>query len=833
MRRPLLSRLSRPSARLWPLLAALAACTSPEERFAAHVERGERYAQEGQRAQAILEYGSAVEVDPGSAEIHERLADLLQQQGARGKAAQHYREAYALDPARIEAAMKEVPLVAANDRARAASLVAEALARAPEKPIVHRTVSELALVDGRVEEGEAAARRALELGPEDPESWLQLGRVLQARIGADQQQRRATEPRVFAEAVAAFEKADALSDGDVGARLERARVLQAWPGHAGEAREGYLAALELARAQGDPALHAIVAHRIDDFGRAVGDAPLRAVALDEAVRVKPDDLQAWRALVDLYQGSEDEIAKVFARLLEALPEDPRAHQLYVSRLLLEGRTQEGIAHLTQALGDGVETPGLWEMLVQLRLRQGQLLQAQRAHEQLAKAFPDSVLTRQSRARLALAEGREPEAAEILRALAESDSSAEVERLLALAEQRLRNYDEALAAIDRAIALQGASPATALHQKVRIACAAEYWAPCLRTLNELIRRGEPLSSEERLVRAIALYEIRRSAAGRTELEKLLREPDWPLLAAVEFARREGRAQPARARSILEAARARDPKSVAVLRERVDLELAAGNSEQALKLLDEAIRDSGGRPTPLLLRARVLMERKEYDRAENDALRAFETAPAIPGGIDLLLAIYEGQGRLAEARRSFEEAEAAGVLHPGARLLLGRLYAREGDLARARACFEKALAEAPRLAVAKSELALLLASEGQDLERALALAREGAAEARGSRAASHALGYAYLRSGRNPAALRELRRALSLEPAPGSRLEPTLRYHLALAFQALQRNEQAARSFEAALELDPAFPDAEDARRRLQELGAAAPAAPAAAAAGTPS
>jgi hypothetical protein len=55
---------------------------------------------------------------------------------------------------------------------------------------------------------------------------------------------------------------------------------------------------------------------------------------------------------------------------------------------------------------------------------------------------------------------------------------------------------------------------------------------------------------------------------------------------------------------------------------------------------------------------------------------------------------------------------------------------------------------------------------------------------------------------------------------------LHYHLALALQALERNEQAAQSFQAALELDANFPEAEDARRRLRELEAAAgqPAAP---------
>jgi tetratricopeptide (TPR) repeat protein len=818
----------RASARLGLLLlaGALASCTSPEERFAAHVERGERYAQEGSRREAILEYRSAVEVDPTSAEIHERLADLLHQQGAREGAVAHYREAYALDPNRIEAAMKEAPLIALSDRARADALVAEALARAPEKPIVQRAISDLALADLRIDDAVAAARRALELDPEDPQSWVQLGRAQQGRIHQDQQLRRPTGAEVFGEAIAAFERADALRGGDVGARLERARVLQAWPGHLEQARAAHLFALELARAQGDPAVHAIAAHRVDDFARAIGDAPLRAAALDEAVRAMPENLDAWRALVALYDGSEEGLARVFARLLEALPKDPRAHRLYGSHLLRGGAAKEAIAHLEGVLARGIESPALWELLIQLRLRQGQPLQAQQALARLAKAFPDHALTRQSRARLALAAGRDQEAAEILRVLAASDESSGVQKLLAVAERRLGNYGEALAAIDRVVALEGGFTPRTLRQRAVVSCQAERWAACITSFRELARGGTPLRPEERLVVAGALYEIGRPEPARAALEQLLGEPDWPLLAALEFARREGKVQPERARALLEAARARDPDHRALLREQVELELATGRSDEALNLADAAVRAGRGGPVPLLLRAQVLVERKEYDRAENDALRAFEAAPAIPGGIDLLLAIFEGQGRLAESRRSFEEAEAAGVLHPGARLLLGRLYLREGDRERARACFEKALEEAPALHVAKSELALLLARQGEDLDRALALAREASAAARASQAASDALGYAYLRSGQKQAALRELNRALALEPAPASRLEPTLHYHLALVLQALERNGEAAQSFQTALELDANFPDAEDARRRLQELEAAAgpPAAP---------
>src|SRR5262249_57477668 len=100
--------------------------------------------------------------------------------------------------------------------------------------------------------------------------------------------------------------------------------------------------------------------------------------------------------------------------------------------------------------------------------------------------------------------------------------------------------------------------------------------------------------------------------------------------------------------------------------------------------------------------------EVDRAEADALRAFEAAPQLPRAVDLLYAIYVTQNKVEEARRSFEEADSVGVLHDGARILLGRLYMAEGLNDKARETYEKVLAKDPNSALAKNDLAFLLAS-----------------------------------------------------------------------------------------------------------------------------
>jgi tetratricopeptide (TPR) repeat protein len=800
----------------------LSACATREERFAKHVERGEKLAAEGRLVDAVLEYQSALDLEPRNADLYQRLADLFVRQRSHQQALSFYREAFKLDPERIDALLGEARLLAFDDPKRASELIQLGLERAPDNPNVHQQRAYVALARKDFDEALAAAQRALELDSESGGRWLQLGKVHQGRILKRQLEGTPVPPELYQAALDAFARADAIAKGDARAQSEAARVLAAWPGHREQALAGHRGAIETAKRLSDTDARIFAAKVFDDHARAQRDLALRRESLREVVEADPEDYEAWEDLVILSDGQPVPRGEEVCReLIQRRGDDPRSHRLYVNYLLRERRPADAIAHLQRALDGEAAAAMLWAQLIDLQLRNNQMEEARDSFDEMSDDFPDDPATRAAEARLALADGRIAEGAEILRKLAQSDQSAESLRMLAVAEHRLGDLTAAAAAIERAVALSPGS-LELYRLKTSIDYDAKNWGKLLRGYRVLAGRGQRLSTSDDLRRAHALYELGNRDAGRSVLERVLAQPDAPPDAAIEYARREGAARFEIAHAALQAARERTPWDQRLLEALVQLELAAGRPELALARLDSEIEAGRARPRELMLRAQVRASSGDLERAEKDVLRAFEASPTLPGAVELLFEIYQRQGRLAEAQRSFEQAENAGVLHSGARLLLGRLYLSQGELAKAQQAFEKVVAEQPELVSARNDLAFVLAERGEQLDRALELAR-GVQQALGENpAAIDTLGYVYYRAGQLEPALAELQRAVALAEARPEQQSPVYAYHLGLVLQALGRKDEAAVAFQRALAGDADFPEAEDARRRLESVRAPTPA-----------
>ncbi len=796
-------------------LGALAACASPEERFAEHVARAETYVAEGKPREALLEYQGALKIDPRDPQVNFDLAELLNDEGEYQAAVFHYGEAYRLDPTRVDAAMAQAMLVWFSSPRRAERLIRGALQRYPDDDLIHRTRSGLALVRRDTKTALAAARKAIELDPDDYENWVQLGTVHLSRIRELRQQKKRPPGALFREAIAAFRKVDEIEGGHVGARVEIARVYAAWPRHVKDAIAAFRDAVTLAVEQEKPTARYAAASAAEEWARVTERPRVRLWAVREMVRAAPQRVRNWDQLAQLTAEIEGPTATeiIYREMLEQQPDLPAAHIVYAAHLSRTDRTLDAIAHLDQAISDGVDEPRLWEQVLQYELYAGQLANARATYTQMAGAYPDDLTTRRAAGRLALADGRSDEAVEIFREVAAEEESFENERLLALAELQAGDLTAATTAIDRAMALASGYSVPGGRLKLSIQAEAREWGNVLLTLSELKKHGHEPTPSEQLQYARALYGTGRPESGKEALEALLEGPVVLPAAALEYARRERKSNPRVTRSYLSKALKLAPGNHDLLEAFTRLDIQTNQLQRALQRLDRVVESRLATPEILLLRAEVLARMSQLDRAEADALRAFEARPELPLAVDLLHGIYHAQGKTEQARRSFEEAEAVGVLHAGARVLLARLYAGEGKLDEAKAMYEKVVAENPRIPIAKADLAVLLARQGQDLDRALELARAAQRELPDYAYATDAVGLVHLQKGQPEAALRQFTQAIVLG-RDSDEISPAYAYHAGLALSDLGRDAEAASAFERALGISEEFSGAEDARRQLE-------------------
>lgn len=801
---------ARPGLALFAALLLLVACTSAEERFAEHMARGEAHLDAGRNYDATLEFQSALNIQPDNAELCEQIGDTLFSRSRFPEALEYYEKAHAIDSSQIIAAMMIARLVAFSQPERARELLAMGLETAPELTIVHRTHAHIAAIDGDTKTALVAAEKALELDPEEVANWVEMAQVYKARIKERQLKGRVPRDEAFELAIAAFDKVDELLDGFVRARLEKARVLAAWPGHRDEAHALYVDTLDLAQRRGIPVDIRFAARAMDEFAVRMGDHELRRTALQALVDTFDDDYEAWDTLARLKgRRAED----VYLELIDRRPKDARSHLVYAAFLQERKRHADAEAHLRRTIEDGLRAPSIYERLFSSYLRQGRIAEARAVYVQMTEVAPHSFATRMSAERFALLEGRTEDAAQGLRKLLAERESSEAHRLLAVAELRNGNLTSAREHVERAEELTTDLSFAVLRLRARIDVAMQEWQGALAIYRVLLGRGEKLDDKEHVLLARALHGTGKRETALEIFEDLFASGKHFPEAALAYAELEGENDPAGATARLEAAYQNAPADPELLETLTQRDLAAGHIEPAMARLDRVVAAGLATPRILLLRAQLRAGSGAWEEAEADVLRAFEANPMLPGAIDLLFAIYAAQDRLDEARLSFEQAEQAGVLHSGARLLLARLYMEAGDYERAGATLQRILEENPELWTAMNDLAWVLAESGEDLDRAMNLARQAHRASGDSAATLDTMGYIHLKAGRDTQALRHFRLAIRRTADRPEEAQPSFQYHLGLAFLALGREGDATRAFERALALGD-FPEAEEARRQLE-------------------
>lgn len=808
-----------------------AGCRSEQDRFADHLQRADRFEAEQDLDAALIELRSALQLSPKDAGTNARIADVLQRRGQKQDALFYYQEAYRLDPEQLTAKLAAAGLLLQVDTEQAERLVEEVLQREPGSAAAYARRAELQMVRSDVDGALGSALTAVELAPTSAEHALLLGRAHQARLQLAQQSGSPADDAVFLAAIAAFERSAELYEGwedprrgAAGAVLalsERARTLASWPEHEAEALAALRQTLERAEQSGDAALQLDALRAALAYASLRGDRDLQAEWLERILALAPDDLGTWARLADVAERRGESAEAVYRRLLDARPDAAAPRALLARYLVANERAEEGVALLEQTVADGIEPPLALAALAEIAYENGRDDVADAAVERLQREFPGTPQAAIGLATRAMREGRPSDAAETLRKVLADREWPEGLAQLATAQLAAGDRVAAIQAIDRALELAGGFWATGERIRLGIRAAQADWPAVLQSARALETNGVALRSDERLAAITAAYETGRASAARTLLEAVVAEERPSAAAVLLFAEREGPSQPERARALLETAQAESPADVRLTAAIIRLDLAAGETERAEQRLASAIAAAPDRPLPLLLlRARLLAAQGKLAEASDVVLDVLRADPNLHGAAPLAAAIATGAGRVERVLDLLAERDRADALGNEALEALARLQLQSGQRAAARASYEKLLVRSPSRPVAQNDLAYLLAEDGEELDRALDLARRAQRAQPNDPSFADTLGLVYLRRGLPDAALEQFRFALqSLHPEAPTRA--LFHHHEGLALAALGRDDEARESFEKTLALAPGSDAARAARERLSTLSELAP------------
>jgi predicted Zn-dependent protease len=805
--------MSRPLGLALLLAAALAlgGCDSKAERAEAHYQRALELLAAGEPERAKIEFRNVFRLDGSHAAARLDFARLLRDEGD------------------LPRALNQYAILTDQDRGSVAG---------------HKELAALALAAQDFTTAAAAARRAFELAPADPEA-----RALKAAVDyrdGDRAAALAMARAVVAEAPGAVPAqmvliAEAMNAGDAAGALARAdAALAATPGDEG-LELVRLAALErlgdddgvgaqLDRMAGlfpdNPGLDRA---RVQWSLRRGDPAGAEAVLRDRAARDPAAAEPALAVVQFLYETAGAAAARAELDRLTAAAADPLPFRRVRAGLdFAEGEREAAIAAL-RGLVDGAEpSDAVRDVQAELAAMLDATGDAAGRDALLATVLaedPGHVAALKLRARAAVAADRPELAIQDMRAaLKTAPRDPEAITIMALAHEREGARELAGERLARAVEVSDRAPAESL-----------------RYARFLLQDGRPGPAEAVLADALrrapqdpGLLEL----IGRIQAER----GDWAQVAATAARLRAAGAPAAAAEFELARAGAEDGAAgtLAALRAmaadgdadaaaRLTQALATTDGLEAAEAYVDGLLAADPASAPArLLRAGLLAARGAPAEAEALYRALIAEDPAAPAPHRALFALLAGQGRTAEAEAALDAGIAA-TDDPGLALLRAGALERRGDFEGAIAAYDALYARDSGDPVVANNLASLLTTHRADpesLERAFAIARR----LRGSEVPHFQDTYGWILHRRGDSAQAAQVLTAAAEALPEN---PLVQYHLAETLLALGRTETARDRFARAVAAagtgpDAALPQIAAARARLAEIDAAPAAAPAPAA-----
>lgn len=689
------------------LAAALVLAACGSESVESLLASGKAHAAKREHQAAVIQFKSALQMDPQSSEARYllgkslldasnptaaivELSKALDQRADASKVVPELARAYlltgeykkittlygelTLPDARAQAALKSTVATAwaaQGNRAQTLAAVDAAIKAVPDFPPALVLQARIEAGRGQYEKATQLVTQALKLDESLYDAWLLKGELL-AYVSKDDKA-----------AVEAFRKALSIEPAYIAAHLAlvsdriRARDLDGAQAQAEQLRK------VLPKHPQTVYLDAQLAFWKKDFKKAreLSQALLRAM---------PDntDVLQLAGAVEAQLGSLVVAESHFAKVLQLKP------QMYVSRRNLAqvylqlGQPAKTLETLQPALAASAPDASVYAMAGTAQLALGNAALAEQAFRQAVALQPDHTRVRTALALTHLSRGNADLAFSELQTIAgESGKDTFADQSIISARLSRREYDEALAATNAMLAKDGGKASTL----------------------ELRGRVQRLRKD--------------FAAARADFEQALKVDPSLFAATVSLASLDMlEKKPEQARKRLEASLQAEPRNHYARLALADLRLREGSSVAEVKnLLADGVKLAPTDPALRLSLIDLLVKKRQYKEA---LAAAQDAASALPNDLRVLDALGRAQieaGDTEQALSTFRRLADANQRSAVPYLRLANVYAASNRKPAAEGALRKALEVEPDSAAAQQALADLMLSTGRPRE-AIALARK---------------------------------------------------------------------------------------------------------------
>jgi cellulose synthase operon protein C len=532
-----------------------------------------------------------------------------------------------------------------------------------------------------------------------------------------------------------------------------------------------------------------------------------------AVSVAPKDPRPRADLAEafMFDGKQDQAEQVLKDAQQAMPRNPAAYRLLVQ---FYARTGQGAKTLAEyASLDKSHPHDMW-----VKRNYGQTLVLEQKYDEAAKIDNEILKADKNdsvgltlEAELDEAHGHPGQAATILQGVLKSAPDyAAAHYFLGVSFSMTDQLDRAEGEWREAVRLQPTM--ISAQRKLAAVAVAKGDMDLLSQTATALQHFEPNAAEGYILQARLDLARKQPSAATADLQKAIQvDPKNPEGYTAMGQLAQSQKKLPEAQNYYGQALALNPNDSVALQGLVNMDLAAKKSAQALQLINTQIAKAPNNSAYYEMLAQVDLLGHNSGPAEAAATKAVQLDSHNVEAYLLLAQIQGDEGNQSGAAATCQEAVKANPKDIRPYFSLAELDDGMGQWQKAQGLYQQVLQMQPDYAPAQNNLAYLLIKHQQNLDVALSLAQSARRTMPTAAATADTLGCAYYQKGLYQLAVDTLKVAVQEGPR-----DPSIHYHLALAYIKSGDRAEARAEFQRTLSINPNFKDAAKVKQYLAGL-----------------